>query len=425
MIVMATDEQKKYTEELYKKITPYLVGPQATQETIDKAHSIYDVEKERQAKRDAEKEKAKSDAGAYIASKNPSMFHPGSPTPSSQIVNEDMRGKMHPGGPVYIKEEPKGLNRVSSAAPTEVSSVAPTSEVKTEAAWLSDYVNNYLKKPITPEEESRRERAARAVQGVAGLGNVITAFSNLAFTGKGAPSQTLPTQQADAMGKEITSWQDKLASEREKYAAAMLGAKTQQWKMEQEERKYADQLEQQGIENTIKLGNLEISRAKLAHDMDYAKQMLDLRAKELIQNGTKADRAWQQAKKELNLKEKQLGLSEKELEARINGTYYSGSSSSKWTPVSTHVGNMEIDYSKLNGVNLAQYAKRLEENGDDELYKAIAALGDGKESTEQLRQKIGNALTSPANAWLVEDMMNKGLLRRVQGDNNSEREKFS
>lgn len=284
-----------------------------------------------------------------------------------------------------------------------------------------------IQKPITPEEEARRERAARAVQGVAGLGNLMSAFANLTFTGKGAPSQTLPTQSVDAMSDKVTSWKDKLKAEREKYQAAELGAKVQQWKMEQEERRYADQLEQQGIENTIKLGNLEMSRAKLAHDMDYAKQMLDLRAKELIQNGIKADRAWEQALTELDLKERQLALAENELAARKDGSYYSGrgSGSSKWTPVSTHVGNMEIDYSKLNGVNLAQYAKILEENGDDELSKAIAALGDDKESTEQLRQKIGKALTSPANAWLVEDMMNKGLLRRVQGDNNSEREKFS
>lgn len=125
-----------------------------------------------------------------------------------------------------------GLARIKPIVP-ELPTTIEDPTKKTGAAWLSDYVNS-LKKPITPEEEARRERAARAVQGVAGLGNVMTAFSNLAFTGKGAPSQTLPTQQTDAMGKGITSWQDKLASEREKYAAAMLGAKTQQWKMEQE-----------------------------------------------------------------------------------------------------------------------------------------------------------------------------------------------
>lgn len=319
----------------------------------------------------------------------------------------------------YTNTPTSGLDRVVTPTPIQ-ETITPVQPVVTNP--YTDFIKT-LQKPITPEEEARRERAARAVQGVAGLGNLMSAFANLTFTGKGAPSQTLPTQQVDAMSDKMTSWKDKLKAEREKYQAAELGAKAQQWKMEQDERRYADALKQQGIENELKLGNLEISRAKLAHDIDYANQMLDLRAKELIQNGTKADRAWEQALAELGLKREQLKLSREELAARKDGSYYSGggSGSSKWTPVSTHAGNMEIDYSKLNGVNLAQYAKRLEENGDDELSKAIAALGDGKESTEQLRQKIGKALTNPANAWLVEDMMNKGLLRNVSktsGDND-------
>ena len=348
---MPTDKQKKYTEELYGNITPYLMGPQAKQETIDRAHSIYDIEAEKQQERNIE----------------------------------------------------KGLGRIAPVT-------APTSEVKTGAAWLSDYVHS-LKKPITPEEEARRERAARAVQGVAGLGNVMTAFSNLAFTGKGAPSQTLPTQQADAMGKGITSWQDKLASEREKYAAAMLGAKTQQWKMEQEERRYADALEQQGIENTIKLGNLEISRAKLAHDMDYAKQMLDLRIKELMQNGDNAKNAHTRAMKELGIQEQRLGLAKDELKARQDGSYYTGKKTEDWKPVSTHVGDMEIDNSKLNGINLAQYAEMLKENGEDELARALASLSGDEKSLEQLRQTIGKALVNPSNTAIVEDMIKKGILR--------------
>lgn len=311
----------------------------------------------------------------------------------------------------YTNTPTSGLDRVVTPTPIQ-ETITPAQPVVTNP--YTDFIKT-LQKPITPEEEARRERAARAVQGVAGLGNLMSAFANLTFTGKGAPSQTIPTQSVDAMTDRTTSWKDKLKAEREKYQAAELGAKAQQWKMAQDERRYADALKQQGIENELKLGNLEISRAKLAHDIDYANQMLDLRAKELIQNGTKADRAWEQALAELGLKREQLKLSREELAARKDGSYYSGggSGSSKWTPVSTHAGNMEIDYSKLNGVNLAQYAKRLEENGDDELSKAIAALGDGKESTEQLRQKIGKALTNPANAWLVEDMMNKGLLRNV------------
>lgn len=335
-------------------------------------------------------------------------------TPDEQLALSNA-AKGTSGG--YTNTPTSGLDRVVTPTPIQ-ETITPVQPVVTNP--YIDFIKT-LQKPITPEEEARRERAARAVQGVAALGNLMSAFANLTFTGKGAPSQTLPTQSVDAMSDKMTSWKDKLKAEREKYQAAELGAKAQQWKMAQDERRYADALKQQGIENELKLGNLEISRAKLAHDIDYANQMLDLRAKELIQNGTKADRAWEQALAELGLKREQLKLSREELAARKDGSYYSGggSGSSKWTPVSTHAGNMEIDYSKLNGVNLAQYAKRLEENGDDELSKAIAALGDGKESTEQLRQKIGKALTNPANAWLVEDMMNKGLLRNAQNNDDA------
>ena len=379
---MPTDKQKKYTEELYGKITPYLMGPQANQETIDKAHSIYDIEAVKQKERNLENANAQGEAFGLARLSTP-VYQP--------KVNEV---------PIIENSDEILAQQPKVEGPTK----------KTGAAWLSDYVNS-LKKPITPEEEARRERAARAVQGVAGLGNVMTVFSNLAFTGKGAPSQTLPTQQADAMGKEITSWQDKLAVEREKYAAAALGAKTQQWKMEQEERRYADQLKQQGIENTIKLGNLEMSRAKLAHDMDYAKQMLDLRVKELMQNGENAKNAHIRAMKELGIQEQRLGLAKDELKARQDGSYYTGKKTEDWVPVNTHVGNMEIDNNKLKGVNLAQYAEMLQQNGEDELARALASLNGDEKSLEQLRQTIGKALVNPSNTAIVEDMIKKGILR--------------
>lgn len=236
-----------------------------------------------------------------------------------------------------------GLDRVVLSAPMQ-EKTAPVQSVTTNP--YQDFAKLW-QKPITPEEEARRERAARAVQGVAGLGNLMSAFANLTFTGKGAPSQTLPTQSVDAMSDKMTSWKDKLKAEREKYQAAELGAKAQQWKMAQDERIYADALKQQGIENELKLGNLEISRAKLAHDMDYAKQMLDLRAKELIQNGAKADRAWEQALAELGLKREQLKLSREELAARKDGSYYSnyGKGTVAATPkvVNTIGGQMQVN----------------------------------------------------------------------------------
>lgn len=121
-----------------------------------------------------------------------------------------------------------GLDRV--VTPTSVQEkIAPVQSVITNP--YQDFFKT-IQKPITPEEEARRERAARAVQGVAGLGNLMSAFANLTYTGKGAPSQILPTQSVDAMSDKMTSWKDKLKTEREKYQAAELGAKVEQWKAE-------------------------------------------------------------------------------------------------------------------------------------------------------------------------------------------------
>lgn len=277
------------------------------------------------------------------------------------------------------KAEIAGLDRVVTPTPIQ-ETTTPVQPVVTNP--YTDFIKT-LQKPITPDEEARRERAARAVQGVAGLGNLMSAFANLTFTGKGAPSQTLPTQSVDAMTDRTTSWKDKLKAEREKYQAAELGAKAQQWKMAQDERRYADALKQQGIENELKLGNLEVSRAKLAHDIDYANQMLDLRVKELMQNGIKADRAWQQAIKDLNLKEKQLGLSEKELEARINGTYYSKSGSTGKAPT----------YLDVNGITMRYNEDALTDAASMQAAN-ILGLGDEVNSPTQARMMVGAALNN-------------------------------
>lgn len=126
------------------------------------------------------------------------------------------------------KTEIAGLDRVITPTPIQ-ETITPVQPVITNP--YQDFAKLWSK-PITPEEEARRERAARAVQGVAGLGNLMSAFANLTFTGKGAPSQTLPTQSVDAMSDKMTSWKDKLKAEREKYQAAELGAKVERWKAE-------------------------------------------------------------------------------------------------------------------------------------------------------------------------------------------------
>jgi GDP-D-mannose dehydratase len=153
--------------------------------------------------------------------------------------------------------------------------------------------------------------------------------------------------------------------------------------MEQEERRYADALKQQGIENELKLGNLEISRAKLAHDMDYAKQMLDLRAKELIQNGIKADRVWEQALAELGLKREQLKLSREELAARKDGSYYSKSGSTGKAPT----------YLDVNGTTMRYNEDALTDAASMQAAN-ILGLGDDANSPTQARMMVGAALNN-------------------------------
>ena len=79
--------------------------------------------------------------------------------------------------------------------------------------WNSDFLTNYLEAPITPEEQEKRTRAAHAVAGIGNLGNVLSAFSNLAFAGQ-APSQTLPQvpEAGTAVNKERDRW-DKVRRE--------------------------------------------------------------------------------------------------------------------------------------------------------------------------------------------------------------------
>ncbi|MBR5147704.1 MAG: hypothetical protein IKV15_00710 [Bacteroidaceae bacterium] len=181
--------------------------------------SMYEDDKLRRAKRNlgvhlapspdellavANKGKGNGDIADYTTENKMAGVTPAQPSPLPNTI-----------------EMPKGLAKITPQGATQPVTTSP----------YQDFAKLW-QKPITPEEEARRERAARAVQGVAGLGNLMSAFANLTYTGKGAPSQTLPTQSVDAMTDKMTTWKDKLKAEREKYQAAELGAKVEQWKAE-------------------------------------------------------------------------------------------------------------------------------------------------------------------------------------------------
>lgn len=86
------------------------------------------------------------------------------------------------------------------------------------ATTYEDLYKQYYESPMAKEEEDRRARAASAISGIANLGNVMNSFSNLIFTGKNAPSQTLPTYK----GPDIQSFRDKAVNARRLYGDAMI-----------------------------------------------------------------------------------------------------------------------------------------------------------------------------------------------------------
>ena len=59
---------------------------------------------------------------------------------------------------------------------------------------------------ISPEEEQRRLRRMRTASMIGNLGNVMSAFANLYYTGKGAPSQKVP----DAVVPDYMSFVDRV-----------------------------------------------------------------------------------------------------------------------------------------------------------------------------------------------------------------------
>ena len=95
---------------------------------------------------------------------------------------------------------------------------------KLDNALLSDYddssllLQEYAKGLISPEEEERRARRARAAEGRAHIGNIISGFAGLANTKKGSPNIDL----ADVKDAKVDEWRDKVRNNRLAYQKARL-----------------------------------------------------------------------------------------------------------------------------------------------------------------------------------------------------------
>ncbi len=278
----------------------------------------------------------------------------------------------------YTNTPTFGLDRVVTPTPIQ-ETITPVQPMVTNP--YADFIKT-LQKPITPEEEARRERAARAVQGVAGLGNLMSAFANLTFTGKGAPSQTLPTQSVDNMSKEMTSWKDKLKAEREKYQAAELGAKVEQWKAELDAQHRAQQQ-----------ANADAER-KAAQDR-WEKQYQQSLEQQRVANS--------RAQQRLAISQQQADTAEKRAAAYANYQDWrvsGGGSSQNWAKpieVKDAEGNNKVAYinqKAINDSNLQQIVETLPEA----LREKYGLKGDWSDATvlgafdEKVSRAIGEAV---------------------------------
>lgn len=347
--------------------------------------SMYEDDKLRRAKRNlgvhlapspdellavANKGKGNGDIADYTTENKMAGVTPAQPSPLPNTI-----------------EMPKGLAKITPQGATQQVTTNP----------YQDFAKMW-QKPITPEEEAKRERAARAVQGMAGLGNLMSAFANLTFTGKGAPSQTLPSM--DAMGDKITSWKDKLKAEREKYQAAELGAKVEQWKAEldaqnrAQEQANADRAHEENVRQFNERMAKEDAERKAAQDR-WEKQYQQSLEQQRVANN--------QAQQRITISQQQADTAEKRAAAYAKYQDWKssgGGSSQNWAKpieVKDANGNNRVAYinqKAINDSNLQQIVESLPED----LRKRFGLKGDWSDAAvlgafdEKVSRAIGEAV---------------------------------
>lgn len=136
----------------------------------------------------------------------------------------------------------------------------------TPVKWFEDFYQKNMEQPITPEEQQKRVRGAQAAQAIGHLGNVLSSFSNLVFTDKGAPTQTLPS----VPDLNIRSFEDRVAEKRRQYIAGQMAAREQDRKSVLDQFKM--QLQQKDDERKDKLNNARIKELESSDALNQSKK---------------------------------------------------------------------------------------------------------------------------------------------------------
>lgn len=112
--------------------------------------------------------------------------------------------------------------------PDKINPQQPVLNTESNQAMLDDMIT----KPLTPEDVESRKRAATSVNAVGQLGNLISAFANLAGTTQGNAPWTIPGYK----GPDMESWQDRMEKKQQEYASMMNALSSQDWEQAYKER---------------------------------------------------------------------------------------------------------------------------------------------------------------------------------------------
>ena len=198
------------------------------------------------------------------------------------------------------KQRAQQMNQQSETAARGMNIPLSKAPVPRDDESNQSYVSrltDFLTAPISPEEQAKRDRAANAVAGIGNLGNLLSAFSNLIYTTKGAANQPAAKaiDQGPEMRKEHEYW-DKvrklylnagLAREREKLYQQR--AETEAKKQEALAGYYKAQAEKWTSDQAIKKFKAELDADKARWTKEYHEGILDVRKEQNAINRMKAE----------------------------------------------------------------------------------------------------------------------------------------
>lgn len=244
---------------------------------------------------------------------------------------------------------------------------------------FSELVKQYTSAPMTEEEQKRRERGAAAAQSMGALGNVLSAFSNLAFTGGVAPSQKLP-ELPDA-NKDVQAFRTQVEKSRQAYLNNLLQGRALQQKGEELGLKRADLVRKVNAEDKRWEIQDMLTDAKIKR-MQAATAKDDASRKKLEQE---ADNLVALAQKKLQLMDSQIGLNNQR--ARHVGSSGSGAYRVPYDVANSLTGELERLYITPNE-KIHQMALEM---GDDSRTRETERVNEfgGKSTTKIERGKSG------------------------------------